>query len=163
MIELLQLPFDPLAIKGVVSQAWSVRKTEQEFVKRQRQRLNIHAEVRMILFLSRDEESFEELLLYFGCSKYSCFMCSHFLQAHGIFSTRGSHGRLFKPWTVPEASKLASGQAIRIAKALMQLQKDLEKELKPGFRKDIQHVKTSVIGGSNVFTQRITKEPGRQA
>jgi hypothetical protein len=67
----------------------------------------------MVLFFSRNKYHFKGCVLYFGCIKYSCFMCAHFLRAYGIISTRGCHGRLFKRWTVPEAASLEAGQAER--------------------------------------------------
>ena len=84
----------------------------------------------MVLFFSRNKYHFKGCVLYFGCIKYSCFMCSHFLRAYGTIRTRGCPGRLFKPWTVPEAGSLEAGQAERIARFVVQLQKDLKKELK---------------------------------
>jgi hypothetical protein len=93
----------------------------------------------MVLFFSRNKYHFKGCVLYFGCIKYSCFMCAHFLRAYGIISTRGCHGRLFKRWTVPEAASLEAGQAERIARAVIQLEKYLEK--------------TSVVGRSSVFNR----------
>jgi hypothetical protein len=84
-------------------------------------------------------------------------MCSHFLKAHGNIGTRGCHGRLFKPWTVPEATALAPCQVDRIAKAVIQVQKDIRKELKSGFKKRISQEKTSVVGGSSFSDHKAEK------
>lgn len=137
-------------VKSVIGPKWTVTKAEQEFAKVQKQTLNIHAEVQMIIFLSKNEHFFEELFPYFGCSKYSCFMCSRFLKAHGRIGTRGCHGRLFRPWTVPEATILTPGQAGRIAKAVIQVQKDVRKELKSDFKKAALLERTSTVGGSSI-------------
>ena len=158
---LLKLPLDESTAKIVVGQKWTLKKVEQEFAKRQKQRFNVHAEVQMLLFLSRKGEAFRGLLPYFGCSKYSCFMCSHFLRAHGTIKTRGCHGRLFKPWIVPEEFNLAHGQGGKIAKALIQVQKDLMRKLKSEVPKEMRHVKTSVVGEGSVFTKNDAIE-GRQ-
>jgi len=89
----------------------------------------------MILLLSQDQEPFEDIFLYLGCSKYNCFMCSHFLKAYGKLAMRGCYGRFFKPWTLLQAPALATGQPGRIAKAVIQLQKDLKNGLKWGIQK----------------------------
>jgi hypothetical protein len=153
VFKLLGLALNDSTIKAVVNQKWAVSKAEKEFATRQKLNLNVHAEVQMILFLSQDGNSFEDMFAYFGCSKYTCFMCSHFLKAYGGISTRGCHGRLFKPWTVPDALALGPGQAERIARAVTQLQKDLKKELK-SVVKEMRRVKTSVVGGSSVFSEK---------
>ncbi len=150
---LLNLPLNESTSKIVVGQKWTLKKVEQEFAKRQKQKFNVHAEVQMLLFFSRRGEKFGELLPYFGCSKYSCFLCSHFLQAHGKIKTRGCHGRLFKPWTVPEEFDLAYGQGTKIAKALIQVQKDLKRKLKSEVPREMRHIKTSVVAESSVFAQ----------
>jgi hypothetical protein len=106
----------------------------------------------MVLFFSRNKYHFKGCVPYFGCSKYNCFMCSHFLRAYGTISTRGCHGRLFKPWTVPEAASLEAGQAERIARAVIQLQKDLKKGLTSAGVSGTKLEKTSVVGGSSVFS-----------
>ena len=149
---LLKLSLDSPTVKSIIGQRWGVNRVEQEFAKRQKQRLNIHAEVQMLLFLSSIEPSFYGLLPYFGCSKFSCFMCAHFLQSYGRFTTRGCHGRLFKPWTLPETTGLRLGQANKLAMAVMQLQKDLKKELKSVIKTTICQEKTSVIGGSSILS-----------
>ncbi|TGO64972.1 hypothetical protein BOTNAR_0082g00140 [Botryotinia narcissicola] len=81
-------------------------------------------------------------------------MCSHFLKAHGRIGTRGCHGRLFKPWTVPETTELASSQADKVAKSVVQVQKDIEKKLKSDFDKAVRLERTSVVGGSSIFSDR---------
>ncbi|KAF8848410.1 hypothetical protein BDZ45DRAFT_810815 [Acephala macrosclerotiorum] len=151
VFNLLKIPLTESSIKEVVGQKWTVMKAEKEFASRQKQKLNVHAEVQMVLLFSRNEDHFKGYVPYFGCSKYCCFMCSHFLSAYGAIGTRGCHGRLFKPWTVPEVASLAVGQAERITRAVIRLQKDLKKELKLAGVSDMKHQKTSVVGGSSVI------------
>lgn len=91
------------------------------------------------------------LFPYLGCSKLSCFMCNHFIQSYGQFTTRGSHGRLFKPWTVPPLDSLQHGQANRIVKALISVQEEVKKKLKEPFKSRVLLERTSVIGGSSVL------------
>ncbi|OCL03033.1 hypothetical protein AOQ84DRAFT_420660 [Glonium stellatum] len=150
--DILELNLNPPTAKGVLGQKWTIGRAEQEFTKRQKQKLNIHAEVQMLLFLSSSEPSFRGVLSYFGCSVLSCFMCAHFLRLHGRFATRGCHGRLLNPWTVPETAGLYLGQADEMAQALIQLQKDLKDKLKFWTKRDIRQEKTSVTGGSSILS-----------
>jgi OTT_1508-like deaminase len=161
--DILKLSLDSQTVKSMISQRWTLNRVEQEFAKRQKQKLNIHAEVQMLLFLCSNEPSIHALLPYFGCSKYSCFMCARFLQSHGTFVTRGCHGRLFKPWTVPETAGLGLGQANQIAGAILQLQKSLKKELKSTIKKNGRQEKTSAIGGSSILSACRTEGSRRQS
>src|SRR5450432_265635 len=135
ILYLLGLQSTTSTAKSIIGPRWTILNAKKEFSKLQKQKLNIHAEVQMVLHFSKNGQSFNQLFPYFGCSKYSCFMCSRFLQAHGKISTRGSHGRIFKPWTVPGVSDLAPGPSDILSKALMQLQRDVEVELQMKFKK----------------------------
>ncbi|KAM3151938.1 hypothetical protein ABEW05_007674 [Botrytis cinerea] len=160
-LNLLDLATDTLTVETVIGSSWTVAKAEREYGKLQKQALNIHAEIQMILFLSRNEQLLDQSFDYFGCSKYSCFMCSQFLKAHGRIGTRGCHGRLFKPWTVPEATGLASSQVNRVVRSVVQVQKEIEKELKSGFDKAIRLEKTSAVGGSSIFSDHKAEKSGK--
>lgn len=142
----------------MLGKKWTIARAEQQFKQLQRQKLNVHAEVQMVMFFSKLDETFVNFIRYFGCSKYSCFMCSHFLKAHGTFKTRGSHGRLFKPCTIPITTGLVDAQYTRLRDAVLQVQKDIKKELKRDFQKPKKQEKTSVVGWSTVFSGEIAKE-----
>ncbi|KAF2681846.1 hypothetical protein K458DRAFT_371081 [Lentithecium fluviatile CBS 122367] len=159
---MLQLDLSPATTKAVLGQNWTVAKIEREFAKRQKQKANIHAEVQMLMFLNTNESSASGLFPYFGCSKLSCFMCNRFIQSYGRFTTRGCHGRLFKPWTVPSVDRLLHGQADRTAKALMSVQKEVKKKLKASVEGHIWLERTSVIGGSSVLGGRQEERSQRQ-
>jgi hypothetical protein len=105
----------------------------------------------MLMFLNTNELFASGLFPYFGCSKLSCFMCNRFIQSYVRFTTRGCHGRLFKPWTVPNVDRLLPGEADRTAKALILVQTEVEKKLKSSVKGHIRHERTSVIGGSSVL------------
>ncbi|KNG83331.1 hypothetical protein ANOM_008385 [Aspergillus nomiae NRRL 13137] len=160
---LLDVPLDPSMVKKVIGQKWTVPKAKASFGDLQKHKLNVHAEVQMVLYLSKIGQTFERLFPYFGCSKYSCFMCWHFLQAHSKIRTRGCHGRLFKPWSVPEVSGMTPGSPEKISHALIQLQRRLRKELKAEIKKGISQEKTSVVGGSSVFTTQDPSSARRKA
>ncbi|OCK75458.1 hypothetical protein K432DRAFT_429412, partial [Lepidopterella palustris CBS 459.81] len=161
--DVLNLSLDSPTVKSMIGQRWALNRVEQEFIKRQKQKLNIHAEVQMLLFLCSNEPSIHALLPYFGCSKFSCFMCARFLQSHGRFATRGCHGRLFKPWTVPETAGLGLGQADQIAGAVIRLQRDLKKELKSTIKGNGRQEKTSAIGGSSILSAYQAEGSRRQS
>ncbi|KAF1961812.1 hypothetical protein CC80DRAFT_589306 [Byssothecium circinans] len=150
---LLGLDPSPATTKAVLGQNWTVGKAKLEFAKRQKQKLNIHAEVQMLLFLNTSGSSPSLVRFpYFGCSKLSCFKCNRFLQSYGRFTTRGCHGRLFKPWTVPSVDRLLPGHSYRIARALLSLQHEVHKMLKASVEAHIPHERTSAVGGSSIFS-----------
>lgn len=159
---ILQLDLGPATTKAVLGQNWSVARIEREFAKRQKQKPNVHAEVQMLMSLNSNETSTSGLFPYFGCSKLSCFMCNRFIQSYGRFTTRGCHGRLFKPWTVPSVDRLLPGHADRTAKALISVQKEVKKKLKASVEDHILHERTSAIGGSSVLNGRHEERSQRQ-
>lgn len=161
--DILKLSLDSTTVKTIIGQRWSIDRVEREFLKRQKQKLNIHAEVQMLLFLCCNEPLVDALLPYLGCSKLSCFMCDRLLHFHGRFITRGCHGRLFRPWTIPEAAGLRVGQSDQIAGAVIQLQKDLKKELKSMVKKSERREKTSAIGGSSILSAHWSEGSERQS
>ena len=161
--DILKLSLDSTTVKSMIGQRWSLNRVEREFSKRQNQKLNIHAEVQMLLFLCSNEPSVDAAMPYLGCSKFSCFMCARFLHFHGRFTTRGCHGRLFRPWTIPEAAGLRLGQRSQIVGAVIHLQKDLKKELKCMVNKSERQEKTSAIGGSSILSAHWSEGSGRQS
>lgn len=159
---ILNLELTPATIQAVLGKQRDLVKTKREFTKRQKQKPYIHAEVQMLLFLNTIDSFASEFFPYLGCSKLSCFMCSHLLQSYGRLDTRGCHGRLFKPWTVPSVDRLVPGQADRIAKALKLVQKELKRTLKTPIGDKIKLQRTSVIGGSSIFEGRQEEQHDRQ-
>ena len=70
--------------------------------------------------------------------------------------------KAFKPWTVPCVDRLLSGQAGRTTKALMSVQKEVEKKLKAEVEGPARHERTSVVGGSSVLDGRQEGRSQRQ-
>jgi len=160
---MLKLDLNLNITKKVLGNDWTVGKTEERFKNLQKQNLNVHAEVQMLIALATNESVKSDLFPYFGCSKLSCFMCSRFIQAYGRFTTRGCHGRLFKQWTVPNADGLLPGQSDRIARALVSVQKELKKKLKESIETHIRHERTSVVGGSSIVSKWPENTPSRRS
>lgn len=159
---LLQLDLGPDTVKAVLGMNRAVTKIEREFSKRQKQKLNIHAEVQMLIVLNSSESTVSDVFPYFGCSKLSCFMCYHLIKSYGEYRTRGTHGRLFKPWTVPNTSQLISEKVRRIAEALIVVQNEVVKKLVSSVKENIQHQRTSVVGGSTVMSEFEKEHVARQ-
>jgi len=160
---MLELDLNSNITKELLGNDWNVSKTEERFKSLQKQNLNVHAEVQMLIALAANESVKSDLFPYFGCSKLSCFMCSGFIQAYGRFTTRGCHGRLFKPWTVPNADGLLPGQPDRIAKALVSVQNELKKKLRESIKTHIPHERTSVVGGSSIMSEWPEKTSSRRS
>ncbi|ORX98686.1 hypothetical protein BCR34DRAFT_593143 [Clohesyomyces aquaticus] len=150
-------------VQAVMNQKWTLTKTEHEFRKRQRMKLNIHAEVQMIIFLNTSGSSASRLFSYIGCSKLCCFLCSSFIDSYGRFTARGCHGRLFRPWTVPIVDKLLPGQAGRISKALLSVQKEVKNKLVAAVKGNVRMERTSVLGGSSIFGVQREEGSDRQS
>lgn len=140
----------------------SVSKVDRDFMKVQKNKLQVHAEVEMLLFLCTNNPSLHAVLPYLGCSKLSYFLCARLLQYHGSFTSRGCHGRVFSQWTVPWIAELVPQQCERISQALIQLQKRLRKELKAPMKEYKPQQKTSVIGGSSIVTDHRAEGLQRQ-
>jgi hypothetical protein len=160
--DILQLNLSPATTKAVLGESWTLARIERDFAKRQRQKPKIHAEVQLMMFLNTIKSSTSAFFPYLGCSKLSCFMCNRFIQSYGQITTRGCHGRLFKPWTVPSENHLLPGYANRTAKALLFVQKEVEKKLKDSIDGHVRHERTSVIGGSSILGDQKEQPSQRQ-
>ncbi|KAI6137191.1 hypothetical protein F5141DRAFT_72558 [Pisolithus sp. B1] len=101
-----------------------------------RQRLPTHAEVQLVFHLIRtmDIQTVEkEIYPYIGCSKLSCFLCSAFLNSldrNGIaFKTRGSHGKICAPWSIPNMVGLWANTPATLYSVLNEIQYLLVREM----------------------------------
>ncbi|CAN9161962.1 unnamed protein product [Alternaria alternata] len=138
-------------------------ETGKKFANLQKQKPYVHAEVQMMVFLAANEPINSKFLPYLGCSKLSCFMCNQFLQAYGLCSTRGCHGRLFKPWTVPSADRLLPGHADRIARALTSVQEHVKNKLRESVKSHVRLERTSVVGGSSIAREQPEDNSSRRS
>jgi hypothetical protein len=152
--KILDLYLNDATREEVLVKNCKAAETGKKFASLQKQKPYVHAEVQMLMFLAANEPTNSDLFPYFGCSKLSCFMCSQFLQAYGRFTTRGCHGRLFKPWTVPCANRLLQGHADRITRALVSVQNEIKKKLKDPVKSHVRHERTSIVGGSSIMGER---------
>jgi hypothetical protein len=150
-------------VQAVMGQEWILSRLEREFMKRQRQKLNIHAEVQLLMHLNIANTAGSGIFPYIGCSKLCCFMCHSFIQSYGHFNARGCHGRLFKPWTIPNMELLLSEQVRRIIEAVISLQNEIVKKLVTPVAGKVRLERTSVFGGSSLIGTQHDEIPARQA
>lgn len=160
--ELLGLCLDSQTLRALIRKS-SVNEANRDFMKVQKNKLQVHAEVEMLLFLCINNPTLHGVLLYLRCNKLSCFLCARFLQYHGSFTSRDCHGRLFNQWTVPRIAGLVPQQCEKISQALTKLQKGLKKELKAPMKKYKSQQKTSVIGESSIVTDHHAEDLQRQS
>lgn len=122
--------------------------------------VKIHAEVKLVLFLSKLEpkkSTTAEKSIYIGCSKKTCFLCSHFLQGMSGFTTRGSHGKVYPRWTIPTTVALTSWGSLRLHTAVSKIGNtmlELLQQLKGKSRKYIAESTVAVTEDSTAVYQR---------
>lgn len=113
----------------------------------------VHAEIQLIFHLLRNDKEATggRILPYAGCNKYSCLLCSKFLQAYESFGTRGCHGKLYDLWTLPPCDMLGSAQKRTVEKAIGKTALSLKKELfASGQVGPIREAKESTVGGPSI-------------
>jgi hypothetical protein len=126
----------------------------QKFSEEQKRPLQFHAEVQLILHITQSNCPIDSVFKYIGCSKYSCPLCYMFVSRCGKFGTRGCHGKVSSPWTIPEANGLSQEHLHQITQSLKFMQKELEKRIYDRERKPIPHKTESTVGGSSLATKR---------
>ncbi|KAI6146680.1 hypothetical protein BKA82DRAFT_34542 [Pisolithus tinctorius] len=109
-------------VKKFISKKWNVIKAtlgfEQVQSKVSGKPLPTHAEVQLILYIT---------------SRLSCFLCAAFIKyftLHGVtFRTRGSHGKIYPRWSIPDMDGLHDDMVIALDSALEDMQNLLRDEL----------------------------------
>ncbi|KAI6037922.1 hypothetical protein EDC04DRAFT_2897095 [Pisolithus marmoratus] len=108
---------DPTSVKRFIGEGLGVIDAGRIFKEVQttisRRHLPTHAELQLVLYIIRTMDMktvSEEIYPYIGCSKLSCFLCAVFLKLFGqsgfTFRTRGSHGKIYPPWSIPDVDGL---------------------------------------------------------
>lgn len=78
---------------------------------------HVHAEVQLAVYYDLLSQDSSDSPLEFlpprviGTSKWLCYLCYHFLRAHGSFIPANTHGRLYDQWTIPDLADY--GQELR--------------------------------------------------
>ncbi|KAF5855625.1 hypothetical protein ETB97_008860 [Aspergillus alliaceus] len=149
--ESLREDFSDFNVKRLFKQSKSM--LIQKFGQEQKRPFQIHAEVQLILHIMQPSYAINSVFKYIGCSKRSCLLCDMFVTKCGNFGTRGCHGKISSPWTIPEINGLSQKHLHQITMSLKSMEKELEKRICDRKRKQIQHKKESTVGGSSVATK----------
>ncbi|KAI0853036.1 hypothetical protein F5Y00DRAFT_130748 [Daldinia vernicosa] len=132
------------------SSTWNRDKLVNRFGKLKATENNIHAEVQLVLDLSKRGVQLDHAFKYVGCSKRSCLLCYSFLSTTG-FACRGCHGKVYELWTIPELDGISEGSLRLLSEAVKKLQSQVTKSLRHN-TKPRPHVKESTVGGSSIAT-----------
>ncbi|KAI6165506.1 hypothetical protein EDD17DRAFT_1690553 [Pisolithus thermaeus] len=139
-MKFLGLTLNPTSVNNFISEKLGVISADRAFKKLQktvsRKQLPTHAEVQLVLYIVRtiDVKTMDrEVHQYIGCSKLSCFLCSAFLESFDLngvtFKTRGSHGKIYKRWSVPDMDGLRAEVTTALRNALNKTKKLLVCEM----------------------------------
>ncbi|KAI6137199.1 hypothetical protein F5141DRAFT_1209527 [Pisolithus sp. B1] len=131
---------NPTSVNKFISEKLGVINADRAFKKLQntisRQHLPTHAEVQLVLHIvgTMDIKTVnKEVHPYIGCSKLSCFLCSTFLEFfdhNGVtFKSRGSHGKIYTLWSIPDMDGLRPETIIALHSALKKTRKLLVCEM----------------------------------
>lgn len=71
---------------------------------------HVHAEVQLAVYHDLHQPKQRLRPRVIGTSKYMCFLCLHFIKAHGKFFPTNTHGRLYDQWTIPEVAEFSDAQ-----------------------------------------------------
>jgi len=89
----------------------------------------LHCEIQLIVFYE-EHPDLQPCVSYIACNKLSCYLCYHFIRAHGRFEVAGSHQSLYSLWTVPETVSFQDEDCANIFRhALRTLCNDLERKM----------------------------------
>ncbi|KAI6137182.1 hypothetical protein F5141DRAFT_1209513 [Pisolithus sp. B1] len=126
----LDQTLDPTSIDRFIGEGLGVIDAERKFKEIQaqisrRRHLPTHAELQLVLYIIRQmdiETVHGEIYPYIGCSKLSCFLCNIFLKLFRrsgfAFRTRGSHGKVYPPWSIPDVDGLHEEMVLGLDLAL---------------------------------------------
>ncbi|KAJ4000321.1 hypothetical protein F5050DRAFT_1839842 [Lentinula boryana] len=123
-------PLNQITVRRYISPTCSVEKAQQKFDERQKQSLQVHAELQIILHLAQSRVTIENLFQYMGCSKRSCFLCKAFLNSFGSIETRGCHGKLYNQWSIPGIQRIELTMKERLEDTVSRMRDILLQELR---------------------------------
>lgn len=135
-------PLNTTTVRKFISKEWNVIKAELRFEQLQSKLsgkpLPTHAEFQLILYITKTaySENIREMYPYIGCSKLSCLLCAAFIKHFALngvaFRTRGSHGKIYPRWSIPDMDRLHDDMVTALDSALERMQNLLHDEfMKP--------------------------------
>ena len=136
----LGLPLNPTSVRNIIGTKFSVISAERAFKQLHsnmtRKCLPTHAELQLILHIAKviDVKTMErEIYPYIGCSKLSCFLCTSFLKSFGqdgaAFKMRGSHGKVYTLWSIPDIDGLRDDMIPLLNSAMKKMRNLLAREM----------------------------------
>ncbi|KAI6000924.1 hypothetical protein EDC04DRAFT_2612036 [Pisolithus marmoratus] len=136
----LDQALNPSSVKRFISAKASVIGAERNFKELQdntsRKPLHTHAELQLVLYITKAADigtMKREVYPYIGCSKLSCFLCTAFLESFdydGVtFRTRGSHGKIYPLWSIPDMDGLRDEMVTALDSTFNKIRNALVREM----------------------------------
>ena len=164
----LDLPFftgtlRKLRLEGI---SFGPKHTAQSLLRDCEAHRSYHAEVQLLVDLEKRTQSQPSVNVfpYLGISKKSCFLCGELLSSFPYYRTRGSHGKVYSLWDIPEISGLNTLFLFQLEAALIHTRNQLEICVEKAFH-DKKKVKLPLVPestagistetGSNSFQRRL--------
>jgi len=88
---------------------------------------HVHAEVQLVVYydlVARQGAKQTQNMRFprcIGISKWLCYLCYRFLEAHGTFFPSKTHGRLYDQWTVPDIAEYEDSIVTRYREVLQKM------------------------------------------
>ncbi|KAI6000933.1 hypothetical protein EDC04DRAFT_1069347 [Pisolithus marmoratus] len=131
---------NPSSVKRFISAKASVISAERNFKQLQNntshKHLHTHAELQLVLHFTKTTDvgtMKREIYPYIGCSKLSCFLCTAFLESFDYggasFRTRGSHGKIYTLWSIPDMDGLHKDMVTALHSTLKKTRNLLVREM----------------------------------
>jgi hypothetical protein len=146
---------------------WTKNKLITDFSRLKSPTWEVHAEIQLIAFtLSHPNDVANgKRFDYIGCSRYTCLLCSKFLDCFQGLKTRGCHGKLYNhSWTLPRGDSLGKDEQQALYGAVIGVISWMRKKLIRSTMLPAQRrpeVKESTIGGS-LISMLETSQGGHQ-
>ncbi|CAG8948731.1 hypothetical protein HYFRA_00001852 [Hymenoscyphus fraxineus] len=80
---------------------WEPEDIKKSFQNHQMTPPQHHCEIQLLTEASMPQYTDAKLFGYMGCSKWSCYSCHLFMEAHQRFQTDGTHHEVVNGWMVP--------------------------------------------------------------
>ncbi|KAI6137183.1 hypothetical protein F5141DRAFT_71953 [Pisolithus sp. B1] len=133
---------NPIIVEKLIGGKSSVAEIQRRFEQLQarisRKDLHTHAELQLVFHITKmaDVKVMKEIYPFIGCSKLSCFLCTTFLyffrHRGTAFRTRGSHGKIYTLWSIPDMDELSDDAVTALDSTLKTMSSSLVHEmLKP--------------------------------
>lgn len=140
VMQLLGLLLNATSVNYFISEKLDVIGAKRAFRQLQngisRQHLPTHVELQLVFHIIRTmdiQTVAKEVYPYIGSSKPSCFLCSAFLNSldrNGVaFKTRGTHGRICAPWSIPDVDGLSANMVIVLRSIVNEIRYLLVREI----------------------------------